>query len=60
LIEIDPRYVDVTITRWRNLTGRTAVRADAETPCENAGQRRAVDAPATIAAKRQAEDGAKA
>lgn len=25
LIEIDPRYVDVTIHRWQNLTGRKAV-----------------------------------
>jgi DNA modification methylase len=60
LIEIDPRYVDVTITRWQNLTGRTAVRADAETPYPNAGPRSACDAPATTAAERQAEDGAKA
>jgi hypothetical protein len=28
LIEIDPRYVDVTIRRWQQLTGRTAVDAD--------------------------------
>ena len=60
LIEIDPRYVNVTITRWQNLTGRTAVRAAAETPYEDAGPRRAFDAPLTIAAERQAEDGAKA
>jgi DNA modification methylase len=32
LIEIDPRYVDVTIKRWQNLTGRIAVRVDAGTP----------------------------
>jgi len=28
LIEIDPRFVDVTIRRWQNLTGGTAVKAD--------------------------------
>ena len=28
LIELDPRYVDVTIRRWQNLTGRTALKAD--------------------------------
>jgi DNA modification methylase len=28
VIEIDPRCVDVTIRRWQNLTGRTAVKAD--------------------------------
>ena len=28
LIELDPRYVDVTIRRWQNLTGRTAVKAN--------------------------------
>ena len=32
LIEIDPRYVDVTIQRWQGLTGRTAVRVDAAMP----------------------------
>ncbi|MEP0322125.1 site-specific DNA-methyltransferase [Bauldia litoralis] len=28
LIEIEPRYVEVSIRRWQNLTGRTAVHAD--------------------------------
>jgi DNA modification methylase len=28
LIELDPRYVDVTIRRWQNVTGGTAVKAD--------------------------------
>ena len=28
LIEIDPIYVDVTIRRWQNLTGKTAVNAE--------------------------------
>jgi DNA modification methylase len=28
LIELDPRYVDVTIRRWQNLTGRTALKAN--------------------------------
>ena len=27
LIELDPRYVDATIMRWQNLTGKTAVNA---------------------------------
>ena len=27
LIEIDPRYVDITVRRWQALTGRTAVHA---------------------------------
>jgi DNA modification methylase len=31
LIEIDPRYVDVTIKRWQHLTGRTAFRSEAKT-----------------------------
>jgi DNA modification methylase len=31
LIEIDPRYVDVTIKRWQNLTRRTAVCAERRT-----------------------------
>jgi hypothetical protein len=31
LIELDPRYVDVTIRRWQNVTGRTAVKADKAT-----------------------------
>jgi len=28
LIEIEPRYVDVTVRRWQHLTGKTAVHAD--------------------------------
>jgi DNA modification methylase len=56
LIEIDPRYVDVTIARWQNLTRKTAVRVDAGTPYPNAGPRSACDAPSTIAAERQTED----
>jgi DNA methylase/ParB-like nuclease domain len=28
VIEIEPRYVDVTIRRWQNLTGGTAVKAE--------------------------------
>ena len=27
LIELEPRFVDATIKRWRNLTGKTAVNA---------------------------------
>jgi DNA modification methylase len=43
LIEIDPRYVDVTIKRWQNVTGRTAVRVDAGTPYPDNDQRSASD-----------------
>jgi len=32
LIEIEPRYVDVTIERWQRLTGRTAVNAATGNP----------------------------
>lgn len=32
LIEIDPRYVDVTIARWQNLTQKAAVRAGGDPP----------------------------
>jgi DNA modification methylase len=57
LIEIDPRYVDVTIQRWQNLTGRTAVRADAGTPYPDNGPQQK-DAPSAIAAERRSDDGA--
>jgi hypothetical protein len=53
LIEIDPRYVDVTIKRWQNLTGRTAVRADPATPYPDEAA-----PPAHEAAPKQADDGA--
>jgi DNA modification methylase len=29
-VDIDPRYVDVAIQRWQNLTGKTAVLAGAD------------------------------
>lgn len=32
LIEIEPRYVDITIERWRRLTGMTAVHAETGAP----------------------------
>jgi len=32
LIEIDPRYVDATVRRWQNLTGKTAVQAETAQP----------------------------
>jgi DNA modification methylase len=57
LIEIDPRYVDVTIQRWQNLTGRTAVRADAGTPYPDNGPRPG-DAPSAIAPEGWSNDGA--
>jgi DNA modification methylase len=40
LIELDPRYVDVTIRRWQNVTGRTAVKADKATACPDNGAHR--------------------
>src|SRR4029077_15920419 len=46
LIEIDPRYVDVTIKRWQNLTRRTAVGAGGGTPYPDNGPRPG-DAPPT-------------
>jgi DNA modification methylase len=30
-IDIDPRYVDVIITRWQNLTGKTALASNGQT-----------------------------
>jgi DNA modification methylase len=59
LIEIDPRYVDVTITRWQNLTRGTAVCAEVGTPYPDNGPRPG-DAPLTIAAERRIDDGADA
>jgi DNA methylase len=52
LIEIDPRYVDVTITRWQNLTRGTAVCAGVGTPYPDNGPRPG-DAPLTIATERR-------
>ena len=43
LIEIDPRYVDVTIKRWQNMTGRTAVRVDTGAPYSDNDRRPASD-----------------
>ena len=54
----DPRYVDVTIKRWQNLAGRTAVRADAATPHPDDAPPPAPDAAVTMAAPKQANDGA--
>ena len=59
LIEIDPRYVDVTIKRWQNLTRRTAVCAGVGAPYLDNGPRPG-DAPLTIAAERRTQDGADA
>jgi DNA modification methylase len=59
LIEIDPRYVDVTIKRWQNLTRRTAVCAGVGTPYLDNGPRPG-DVPLTIAAERRTDDGADA
>jgi hypothetical protein len=56
LIEIDPRYVDVAIERWQNLTGRTAIRVDAVAPLPEDHPQLAPNAPAMISAP--TEDGA--
>ena len=57
LIEIDPRYVDVTVSRWQNLTGGTAVLADAGAPAPDTGPEPACATPLTIAAENRADEG---
>jgi DNA modification methylase len=32
LMELDPRYVDVIVARWQNLTGAQAILADSQRP----------------------------
>jgi DNA modification methylase len=56
LIEIDPRYVDVTIQRWQNLTGKMAVRVDAVAPLPEGLPQLALSTRTTISAP--TEDGA--
>jgi hypothetical protein len=51
LIELDPRFVDVTIRRWQNVTGRTAVNADKATACPENGSRPVRAASLTIDAE---------
>ena len=58
LIEIDPRYVDVTIKRWQNVTGRTAVNADKATACPDNGSRPVRAASLTIDAETRSDNGA--
>jgi DNA modification methylase len=58
LIELDPRYVDVTIKRWQNVTGRTAVNADKATACPGNGSRRVRAAFLTIDAETRSDNGA--
>ena len=58
LIELDPRYVDVTIRRWQNVTGRTAVKADRATACHDNGPAPARAAFPTIEAERRSGNGA--
>jgi DNA modification methylase len=58
LIEIDPRYVDVTIKRWQNVTGRTAVNADGATACPDDGSRPVRAASLTIDAQTRSDNGA--
>jgi hypothetical protein len=55
LIELDPRYVDVTIMRWQNVTGRTAINAGA---CPNNGSQPARAASLTIDAETRSDNGA--
>src|SRR6266436_5246179 len=58
LIELDPRYVDVTIRRWQNVTGRTAVKADKATACPDNGSRPVRGTSLTIDAETRSDNGA--
>jgi hypothetical protein len=58
LIELDPRYVDVTIKRWQNITGRTAVNADTGTPYPDNGSQPVRAASLTIDAETRSDNGA--
>jgi DNA modification methylase len=42
LLELDPKYVDVIIERWQNLTGQAAILNDAERSFKDLKQSRAV------------------
>ena len=57
-IELDPRYVDVTISRWQNVTGRTAVKADKPTACLDHGSPPVRAASPTTDAERRSDNGA--
>jgi hypothetical protein len=52
------RYVDVTIKRWQNVTGRTAVNADKATACPDNGSRPVRAASLTIDAETLSDNGA--
>jgi hypothetical protein len=58
LTAIDPRYVDVTIKRWQNVTGRTAVNADTGTPYSENGSQPVRTASLTIEAETRSDNGA--
>jgi DNA methylase/ParB-like nuclease family protein len=58
LIELDPRYVDVTIRRWQNVTGRTAVKADKPAACPDNGSPPVRAASLTIDAETRSDNGA--
>jgi DNA modification methylase len=58
LIELDPSYVDVTIRRWQNVTGRTAVKADKATACPDNGSPPARAGTLTIDAETRNDSGA--
>jgi DNA modification methylase len=50
LIEIEPRFVDCTVRRWQQLTGRTAIHAETGAPfgsnaCEDDGSSQPVALP---------------
>jgi len=58
LIELDPRYVDVTIRRWQNVTGRAAVKADKAAACPDTGTPPVRAASPTTNAKTRSDNGA--
>jgi DNA modification methylase len=58
LNELDPSYVDVTIRRWQNVTGRTAVKADKATACPDNGSPPARAGTLTIDAETRNASGA--
>lgn len=58
LIELDPRYVDVTIRRWQNVTGGTAVKADKITARPDDGSAPVRAGSPTADAERRSDNGA--
>ena len=58
LIELDPRYVDVTIRRWQNVTGGTAIKADKPAACPDNGSPPARAASLAIDVETRSDSGA--